>query len=268
MLTVPDDLRCSSPSNIGVNSSPATASALRGREESRTTIFQAINANGNPVGVLTVQEASRVSTSRSVNDPGVNLAGDVSVRTSPAPHNNPTLPGAGSAKVVTAGQPRCDVGAHFQNVPPLELLVAAAAQANGDALIGEDGGSTNPEHESGQSAEAPPVRFSLDAAAGIAASLLQPDLSAMDELCQPMSEESPWEAGRKEMMATFTCPQLSADGTSLPITETELAPISDDVNGSFLHANGATFGQEELDFTWGLSDDQWNSFLAPETLGL
>lgn len=136
---------------------------------------------------------------------------------------------------VTTGPPRCDAGAHFQNVPPLELLVAAAAQANGDALTGEGAGGTNPEHESGQSAEVPPVAFSLDAAAGIAASPLQLDLSALDELGQPMSEESPWEAIRKEAMATTTCPLLSAHGTSLPTTKTsrlELAPISDGVDGS------------------------------------
>jgi len=46
VLTVVDDLRRSSPSNIGANSSPATESASRGWEESRTTIFQAVNANG------------------------------------------------------------------------------------------------------------------------------------------------------------------------------------------------------------------------------
>ncbi|KAL2015041.1 hypothetical protein VTK56DRAFT_6433 [Thermocarpiscus australiensis] len=185
---------------------------------------------------------------------------------SPAPHVHFDS-GSGSGQAVSAGPPECDVGVDSRDVPPLDLLAAAAAQAGGSAFTGEETAGANAEHESGQRAGPPPVGASLNAAVGMAASLLQPDLLATDETDQPRSEESLGEAVMKEGMTTNTCPQFLADGISLSTTETShlgLAPVGDGVGGGvgLLQANEGIPEQGDLGFIWPLSGDQWDNFLG------
>ncbi len=237
-------LRRPSPSNTGPNSHPATGSVSPGWEESRTTSFRPINANGltsskdeeadglhdsNTGGVLAAQEASRV------NDRGVDLAGDVSVITPPAPHNIPTLSGAGNGQGASTGPPGRDLGAHSRDIPGLESLADAAAQVDGGALTGEEPADANPEHQSGQDAGASLAGLSLVAVTN-AASPLQPNLSAGDQLTD---EESLREAVSTEWMTTIMCPLLPADGSSL----LELAPISG-VDGSLSCSPAMTVDSE------------------------